>query len=531
MEFGSLRQSSARVIMKTMGALVRDEQELKMLLASVGLSVVLVVALIVLYVLKRRHQSDQWRWKVPRFTRLVIDRTIGVVVRRVPWKPLLIWGPWVAIVLAFAFYSFENWRGTRAWEKKQEELLARGEPLTWRDLAGEIPAEENFLLHPWVRTHVRKAPMELWGYYLIGRELEPGKVDLVEWYRLSSGGTIALNEKLALHALEKSIAGFNPELDGVAPALQERPGWPLVWMEQEDEFQQELFDGCYRTFLWTVNLMGRSILRALLDDTAGAVHDLETSLRLAPMTIHGSPDPRMLRGACYVIWNLLYTAKVDPDSLNAVEGLLGEIDCAEILHHHLRIQRLLFVTEVDEVLRDRKLLEEPSWRVPIFDLYADWMPDALEDGQQLLNVWLWRLGPLGWFDRWKADAATLYDEISQGEEIWGNALLQARIEELGLPSQCNPFDSWVLPGRAHVREQTSVDLTRIAIHLERFRRAQGRYPNELKELVPTYLPELPKDRGAEKDYRYHLEQNGVPRLSGITLSDIEWKFPSRAPNE
>jgi hypothetical protein len=42
--------------------------------------------------------------------------------------------------------------------------------------------------------------------------------------------------------------------------------------------------------------------------------------------------------------------------------------------------------------------------------------------------------------------------------------------------------------------QTNVDLTLVACALERFRLRNGDYPNELRELAPTVLPKLPRDR-------------------------------------
>ena len=56
--------------------------------------------------------------------------------------------------------------------------------------------------------------------------------------------------------------------------------------------------------------------------------------------------------------------------------------------------------------------------------------------------------------------------------------------------------------------QTSVDLARVACALERYRLAQGAYPNTLEALSPRFMEKVPHDILNGEPLRYRLETNG-----------------------
>src|SRR5438876_244485 len=57
------------------------------------------------------------------------------------------------LTLIAAFYTVENWRGQRAWEKCQEELKAQGEQLDWAAyIPPRVPDEQNFIKTPFLEA-------------------------------------------------------------------------------------------------------------------------------------------------------------------------------------------------------------------------------------------------------------------------------------------------------------------------------------------------------------------------------------------
>ncbi len=87
------------------------------------------------------------------------------------FRRLLI-GTVILITLIACFYTIENWRGQRAWEKQKNALRARGQWVEWASFIPEpVPAEQNFFKAPkmeewFVRRAVsdpRPAPVDPFG--------------------------------------------------------------------------------------------------------------------------------------------------------------------------------------------------------------------------------------------------------------------------------------------------------------------------------------------------------------------------------
>ena len=76
--------------------------------------------------------------------RAFLNKAIWLLVHKPPWKKVLIWGPWIVILLVLAFYGIENWRGQRALNKALEFAKNKQFSLDWKDYnPPPIPNEEN----------------------------------------------------------------------------------------------------------------------------------------------------------------------------------------------------------------------------------------------------------------------------------------------------------------------------------------------------------------------------------------------------
>ncbi|WP_411845808.1 hypothetical protein AAFN60_19670 [Roseibacillus persicicus] len=78
--------------------------------------------------------------------RRFINKALWLVAHKIPWKPILIWGPWVIVLLVIALYGFENWRGSRALNKAQAQAAQAGVELDYQSyFPPTVPAEQNIL--------------------------------------------------------------------------------------------------------------------------------------------------------------------------------------------------------------------------------------------------------------------------------------------------------------------------------------------------------------------------------------------------
>ena len=58
------------------------------------------------------------------------------------------------------------------------------------------------------------------------------------------------------------------------------------------------------------------------------------------------------------------------------------------------------------------------------------------------------------------------------------------------------------------RARTRLQLIRIAVALERYRKAHGKFPAKLAALSPRFLKEVPRDLFTEKPFRYKPSKTG-----------------------
>lgn len=105
---------------------------------------------------------------------------------------------------------------------------------------------------------------------------------------------------------------------------------------------------------------------------------------------------------------------------------------------------------------------------------------------------------------------------------------QDKVLKLVLP----PLESLV---KGDERARTSEDATRLAIALERFRVASGRYPTTLGELVPAYIADVPLDSTTGGPLIYRVSENGYTLYSvgndGEDNGGVELVPPTSNRNE
>jgi hypothetical protein len=84
----------------------------------------------------------------------------------------------------------------------------------------------------------------------------------------------------------------------------------------------------------------------------------------------------------------------------------------------------------------------------------------------------------------------------------------------------SPFKNWLFDKDVGANRfafgQESADLARVAIALERYRMAHGKYPESLDALVPQFIDKLPRDVIGGGPLKYHFTNDG------FVLYSIGW---------
>lgn len=173
----------------------------------------------------------------------------------------------------------------------------------------------------------------------------------------------------------------------------------------------------------------------------------------------------------------------------------------------------------------------------------------------------YRLSPSGWFYMNKVTAAHCFQaalptSAEQGQRILSPDIGRRfrKIETLEWSSHLPPHN-WALSlipplereANHCARTQTSVDLARLACALERYRRANGNYPESLNALAPAFIQKFPHDiiNGQPLHYRRTRDGNfllysvgwnehdddGIPDPAGALAffdpsGDWVWRYPA-----
>ena len=452
----------------------------------------------------------------------------------------------VLITLAALALGVENYRGRRAWETCKRELTAQGEPLDW-PVPVPVPDDQNFFQTPllaplsqWIidpktgGRHVNSNAVEQLGRLFA--DLRPALEESRTGWRAGRFTDLAAMQT----NLRRPAHSTNAALRALLATPASRPETDLLFVLQQHTAELEEIRAASRRPYGRFGIQGQDTLnvllphlsplrsfgqafavKALAELAAGnpdtAAEDALTVLRLArtlrdePILITTLVEYAIVETGIQPLWEGLARHQWQDHHLTAVQDELGRLNLVDDMARGLRGERIFCLVMLD------------SWRRRPADL-----PD--ESGDRSVK-WL----PGGFVDQNKVQIARLFQELVLPVPDPTNRLVDLRRNDLSRAeldrrfahrTPYNVLAAMLLPAVFRAVEgaataQSTVNLAQVACALERYRLAEGAYPEDLNALKPRFLPSVPRDvvNGEPLIYRRPAPDRFVLYSVGLNLKD------------
>ena len=511
-------------------------------------------------------------------------------------RRLLILLAWFVTLIAL-FHVEETWRGRRAWNQYRHELEAKGEQLDYAALVPKpVPDEQNFAATPAVKSWFEKStapdfePKWEDNYSRIGDRVSAPRVkgarydrrfeDLAVWqtaFAAARSGELSSDQKFHstnLDAAARSQAApavleelkTNEALFAELRAVSQRPysRYPVNY-DVEAPFSillphLALVKGACR----------RLELKACAELAGGqsevALEDLNLMFRLMD-SVKDEP---------FLISHLVRLSCAQIATQPIWEGLAGHRwSDAQLQELATRLQQYNFIADMKAPLAGEQAggiatVELVRKKGPWYVDYIGSQGSAPTARDSMLAKCLWLvLVPQGWYDLEELNYCRAFHvELATSLDTTQQRVSPARVKadnqaceqmiyasgfagtSLGKMLHHRIMAAMLLPalGRAIVKSaaaQTAFSQAAIACALERYRLANGHFPEALATLAPRFISPVPNDVLTGEPYKYRLTDNGRFVLysfgwdekddggvSGKTLFDDQqgdwvWEYPAK----
>lgn len=442
------------------------------------------------------------------------------------------------------FYAEENWRGSRAWKNYKHEWEAKGEKFDFAAFVPPpVPDDQNFAMTPLLaplydfNPEPRQPGQSPWrdtnGYnrvinfaselFMTGRHKERvwadgRKSDYDIWLEaLATNSTNAsfASPTEAAAGLLKDFEKYRPELDELE-AASHRP-----YSRFKIDYQTE---PAYGTLLPHLGILKRYeevfALRAraesVLGQTDAAHKDIGVALVLArsekdePFLISGLVELSLLHITMREIEQGLTAHQWSDAELAELETELGKIDLLAEYARAMRGERALSDSGLDYFIRNRRQVS----------LLSGISYEGKQDDPPFA---LLQFVPSGWYRQNQLAISRLGQELflalvdvpHHRMHAAEAAQLGQRLDQelsLGFPPY-RILARLLLPALAKApikfaAGQVELDEAVLACALERYRLANGRYPESLSELAPNCVATVPNDVITGEPLKYQRTDDG-----------------------
>jgi hypothetical protein len=441
------------------------------------------------------------------------------------------------VALVALFYTVENWRGKRAWEKYKVELQAQGESLDWKDyIPPRVPDEQNFIKTPF---------LEAVGY--------KGKVNTNAWApfdRLNVGGLLSAIEtdgssweQGAMSNLKAGQAFVRSNAHYMLPPLPQEPAADIVAVFRPVErelseirqasqrpYAQFIIEGNDPLSVTIPNFVGvRTLVQsfALLASAELALHqvdaafqDTKVMLRFAaalknhPTLVASMISVAITGVSVQAFWEGWASGQWSDAQLEQFQKIFAAIDLTADVDRSMRVGERGGINYIAENYSGKRLAELFSW--PGKSGFKDWLFD-----------WAVRCVPRGWiYQNRLAYNRAMQDMILANYDPQKRLVTPKKLQMEAFERFVEGYSPFrylaaiAIPNftkamQTAARNQTAVSEAALACALERHRRALGQYPETLPALVPRFIDRLPHDLIGGQPLRYRRTDDGKFLLYSI----------------
>ncbi|MDQ8192054.1 hypothetical protein [Roseibacillus persicicus] len=468
--------------------------------------------------------------------RRYLNKAIWLVVHKIPWKPILIWGPWVTILLGVAFYRIENWRGQRALQKALAQTQEQEYSMDWEDYNPSAIADEDSFLkstlfhdlqsatdfdriyHMMRKGHVPSGISANRADFKKPRDLPllTSQIDLRNWLEPASRPATELE---AAQELDRILSNRKRLLDELGESFR------TLQLHQRIAPTDYLNPNSNSMALSMQAVRVSSVcqedahLACVQGDIARALSRVEINnaflLAQVPRTLVASLiDNTVAQSNCDITAHILRSGKASSAELGRLRDLLDHSLIAD--YDQVLLTEMVFHYEICEHLRQNRYLL--TTQDPMSALFSP-TPSTWEERLQNGIDFFYQRIPSGWIHRAAADNITYNLAGLEGIDftsLEGQQSFPRKTEQIdttnSLASRMTGLVSVdEIMRNAYLKAQqaeTERHLMRTAIQLELYREKHGHYPASLRE-----LPELPaRDFFSGQAFRYQLKPDGTPHL-------------------
>jgi hypothetical protein len=454
----------------------------------------------------------------------------------------------VLVTLIALFYTEENIRGRRAWEQYRREAEARGEQFDWRAFIPKpVPDDQNFAATPVIQSWFPRSNRDLWkdnysrapDLVKIDRD-HRNIMDLVTWARafaetnangkVESGPLDKASRAQAAPAVLEALK-TNETLFAELRVASQRPysRYPIDY-QKEDPFSillphlNGIRQSCRRLQLKACAELAADQSDAALEDIK-LIFRLVDSLKEEPIVISHLVRCACLQTAIQPIWEGLAEHAWSEAQLQELQTRLQSYNFVADLKSPLDAERAAGVALID--------FSEKRGVGDLLDFVGTGKPNSIDKD---VVSFLGRIVPSGWWSLEEVNYCRLFGLQLTGTYDGANKrIYRDRIEsnadefEQALAGR-KPFDTIFLhhrlmstillpelrkiPVKAAV-VQAATDQALLACALERYRLANGQFPDTLDTLAPRFISSLPHDVLSGEPYKYRRTDDGQFALSSV----------------
>ena len=444
------------------------------------------------------------------------------------------------ITLIAFFYAVEDWRGRAAWVRCKRDLEAKGERLDWAAYVPKrVPDDQNFARTPLLEAIAYKNRQDA---------AVLARFEAVKSFSFATHmGDWTRGKRTDLEACQRSVhekdglagasASPQPASDVLAILNQLEPDWKELRAATQRPYAQFWYDPQWpwnavipnmvtlRTLVQLLSVRASAELALNRSDDAFAdvviIQKIGEGLQTQPFLVAAMVRVAILTGpATQPVWEGIVSGKWSDAQLAELQKQYAKFDLLADFQRAMRGGERAVINDLIE--RDPKEVER---------LLLNSNSGKTRTAKECLELCAVRLSPSGW--RYQNQA--YYNRVIQDYALAGYDPERQQVFPRAIDQFIKRFETElhqrVLFGKLAgvavpnffkalqtcTRDQTEMNQAVLACALERYRRAEGHYPETLASLAPRFIERVPHDLINGQPLKYQRSQNG-----SFTLYSVGW---------